>query len=165
MRPANPDASIRNIPQEYLEIYRLFRERVAQEDNLVNQRIGWVLWSNAIFFAFFVGITTIISGKSDPSIVARLSVAPIAIALAGIVCTIGLSLGIAAALNEIDYLYDIYFNRYPSIKHAVDDGLMPNLVGHRSNHIVGKIIPWCVPISMGLLWMVLLLFHYLDFRK
>jgi hypothetical protein len=158
------NGSAGNIAPEYLEIYRLFRERVNQEDNLVNQRIGWVLWSNAIFFAFFAGTTTIISGKGDPAIVGPLAAAPIIVALVGVVCTIGLSLGISAALNEIEYLCERY-NSHPSVRNAMQDGRVPNLVGHRNNHLLGKLIPWFVPISMGALWILLLMFHYLEFRK
>jgi hypothetical protein len=137
---------------------------VVQEDNLVNQRIGWVLWSNAIFFALFAGITTIISGKGDPAVVGPLSAAPIFVALVGVVCTLGLSFGISAALNEIGYLCERYIS-HPSVKNAKNDDRVPNLVGHRNNHPIGKLIPWFVPIAMGALWALLILLHYFEFRK
>jgi len=160
-----PSASLKQAPKEYLEIYSLYRERVSQEDNLVNHRMGWMLLSNAIFFGFFAALIAALSNdRATGSSFSRFSFVPTTIALFGIICTGGSIISIHAALDEIDYLHDIYRTMYPEIGEAERMRLMPSLVGHKNYHFFGTIVPRLMPWGIILLWVALIIFQHMEFR-
>jgi hypothetical protein len=43
---------------DYLRVYQLFRERVVQEDNLINHRMSWLIFSEAIVLGLWGTVTS-----------------------------------------------------------------------------------------------------------
>jgi hypothetical protein len=148
--------------EQYLKIYAIYRERVFQEDQIVNHRMGWMLTSNILLFTFYaVLIGKIGSGPTPPKDLSSSYVfAPIWVAGLGTICTAGSMFSINAALQEIEKLKSKYEElkkrlsiTYPQIAHAEAHGEIPHsIVGHDTHHAVGKIVPWLIPGSILMLW-------------
>jgi hypothetical protein len=132
--------------ERLLKIYALYRERISQEDNLINHRMSWLLWSQAIFFAFWVGLANgkfaAIGDAFGPKGIlwADLVIAGIGMTFAG-----SSRLSIKAAQEEIEYLKDICYGRHSDLKDAAERRQIPSLVGHKDRHKYGHVTPTYSP--------------------
>jgi hypothetical protein len=139
---------------ESLRVYELYRARVSQEDALVNHRMGWFLWSNAILFGFLVGLTSV-SNANSAATNALLLRGPWFVISAGVLCTLSSMFVINAALDEIEHLRTIYRAHHPQNVRAENEGRIPGLVGHRHHHFIGKCVPLMMPVIVLILWVAL----------
>jgi len=165
------------IDRDELEIHRLYRERIVQEDNIINHRMMWMIVSQAFLLATFVAL----SQKVDLFAATRV------VCVTGIVLAFGSKFAIRAAQDEIDELRAKYIQMYPPGKEGkrlsrhvefwmnlVDLRLskqteeythvfrlagsgshyLPGLTGSRNFHIFGHIVPKTVPLMLMVLWVV-----------
>jgi hypothetical protein len=83
---------------EDIEIYRMFRQRIVEEDNLINHRMSWMLWSEAIVFAIWAVLAVPDrAARFNPEIV---HVALFLIALGGLFIAIWSKQSVSAAQKE-----------------------------------------------------------------
>jgi hypothetical protein len=146
-----------------LKIYTLYRERISQEDNLINHRMSWLLWSQAIFFAFWIGL----ANGTFEKISLMVSSKAIAWAL-GIIAVIGGVLAessrraIGAAQAEIEYLVEVCHRRHTDLEQAARLEQIPSLVGHKRTHNVGHWVPKYSPFLFMVVWVVLIVFDLVQ---
>jgi hypothetical protein len=100
-----PGQTISFIDEDELQLYKLYRDRVVQEDNVINHRMTWMVLSQAFLTAFWAGMA-LKYFDTNPS---RVYFQPMSF-LCGIGFLLALSskLSIRAAQDEISALRDIY---------------------------------------------------------
>jgi hypothetical protein len=97
--------------KDKIELYDLIRKHIQHEDSLVNQRLTWLLYSQAFLFTFFYTLfTTILKQDEVIDIVLRVLVA---ISFFGVVLCV-LAIGsIWGAYQAIKHLRDFWFHQNP----------------------------------------------------
>jgi hypothetical protein len=141
------------IPSEsQLTIYRLYRERIVEEDNLIGHRMQSMLWSQAIMLALWASIGVTIS--RDTSIFYKLApYLACVIGILGILFAYCSKVSIKAGQDEIEFIKDRYAERFPD---ASGNYLIPELTGHRKAHQLGHVLPTWLPALFIVLWCVLI---------
>jgi hypothetical protein len=157
------------LPEEearFLGIYGLYRERVSQEDNLINHRMSWMLWSQAILFAFWAstgnGSLSLLADAASKHEAAFLQ---LIIGVVGFFFAFGSRVSIKAAQDEIKYLADICFAKYPDLKKAMDHNVIPDLIGHKKGRLLSHIVPSGAPFLFMLMWVALVAFGIYHIYK
>ncbi len=86
------------------ELFELLREQIVHEDSLVNQRLNWLLLSQAFLFAALTSVIT--SDKIDPGLQAW---APFGIAIVGGVFNVYSFFGLSAAYMSLRNLRETWY--------------------------------------------------------
>ncbi len=87
------------------DLYGMIREQIRHEDNLVNQRLNWLLLSQAFLFTLFTSILTADRSQNSRYIDTRVEVwIPCFIAATGIILALLSFLGIVAAFSSLKEL-------------------------------------------------------------
>ena len=130
-----------------LDEYRLFRSRIVEEDNLINHRMNWLLWTSAILMSFWGA--TVIATLRDHDISGEivriyLFCAGVIIALAGEALAISSRISISAARAEVERIRDEYYNyiRNRDISIVLLRSVTGEMRPHLSGHLSAKFIPW-----------------------
>ena len=122
LSPDNPKPPL--IDPDELQIHRLYREHIVQEDNLINHRMMWMVLSQAFMLAIWGVLAQHVF--RDPPVNFRLLVHIIAII--GFLFALGSKLAIRAAQDEIDELRNKYLSFYPtdtpSVPHPIWDWII-----------------------------------------
>jgi len=146
------------IDDDELLIHSLYRERIVQEDNLINHRMMWLVLSQAFMLALWSAILNQLFNS-------HLSVKWIMLGIVdgmGIIFSAGSFASIRAAQREVDELRDSFLTLYPQDFSARDPShpqktLLPRLTARKHFHIVGHALPTLMPILLTLMWLGLLL--------
>jgi hypothetical protein len=142
-------------PEDYLRVYELFRERVVQEDTLINYRMTWMIFSEAIIIALWGAINSqdlLIKACHQNPPDPRIYYVALALCATGILFAFGGWLTISAAKAEIAYIRDgIYNTKY---KFIADDDRIPKLTGSAKRHSIwyGHIMGWGCPLLFVAVW-------------
>lgn len=152
------------IDERELQIHKLYRERIVQEDNLINHRMMWMILSQAFLFALWGVAAKGADQKFD------LSVFTYVIDVTGFFLAISSALSLAAARGEIDELRIKYLELYPIIKppeaaskwsgkyitpNSGERNILPGLTGSKHFHPLGHGVDVLMPIWLACLWIVL----------
>jgi hypothetical protein len=112
------------IDKDELQIHRLYRERIVQEDTLINHRMMWMVLSQAFMLAIW-GVLVQHIFRDHPvnfRILAKI------IAALGFLFALGSKLAIRAAQDEIDEIRARYLCLYPTtiapVVHAAWDWII-----------------------------------------
>ena len=99
------------------ELYELIREQIRHEDELVNQRLNWLLLSQG---SLFLGLTSILTNKLDPQIQTW---APLGIAIVGAVFNIYSFVGLNAAYKSLRNLRQSWYQiNGEETEHGIQNG-------------------------------------------
>jgi hypothetical protein len=49
--------TIAGIGEDQLQLYKLYRDRIVQEDNVINHRMTWMMVSEAFLLTGYLGLT------------------------------------------------------------------------------------------------------------
>jgi len=138
-----PDKSEDSFPsEEELSYFWLYRHRIDMEDHLTNHRVTWLIITQSLLIALWVG--------------ARKEMGPwlgvltfmVAIAWAALIFA-----GLCAAQREIRRLNEQYSTNYPrGVRHPK----LPLLIGDTLGHGLGKFAPYGVPFLFAIVWICLL---------
>jgi len=136
-----------------LEAYQLFRSRIEHEDNLIIQRLSWLLASQAFLFTAYA-ITTNGLSSLEPKIASRFFeqsgllfrlIPTVAIGVALLIY-----IGILAALRAIRQLRRLYQARPTSPD-------LPPIQTAATTRLLGLSAPLLLPLLFISVWLVLLL--------
>jgi hypothetical protein len=152
------------IDDDELKIHKLYRDRIVQEDNLINHRMMWMILSQAFIFGLWGA--SFKASTSDP-IFATLGYV---LDVFGCIFALWSHATLAAARGEIDELRKNYLEFYPNdaaseteskasgkfiSRKSVRRDILPGLTGskhfHPTGHIVGRYMPRC----LALVWLLL----------
>lgn len=159
--PADPPL----IDENELVIHRLYRERIVQEDNLINHRMMWMILSQAFMFALWAAIMKAGDDQSP-----HFYLFGYVVDVTGALFAVGGWFSIAAARGEINELRRNYLQFYPNsnegeraskaankfiARTSVRRDILPGLTGSKHFHRMGHIVDWLMPLWLALMWAVL----------
>src|SRR6202035_173067 len=108
-KPCSMPRTISPIDEDELQIHKLYRERIVQEDNLINHRMTWMIISQAFLLATFGAFAQKIFGPSPENLYTETRI----VCVIGMIFALGSKLSIRAAQDEIDGLRVKYLDMYP----------------------------------------------------
>lgn len=127
------------------KLHKLYRERIVQEDNLINHRMMWMMLSQAFIAAFWSQL----HNGHFPSLLLAL------IAVIGLGFSGASKLSIMAAQHEIKFLNEKFDELYP-----IKNILQPSLLGTGEHHNWGHTAAKYTPIVMMLMWFIFLIYSF-----
>jgi hypothetical protein len=142
-----------SLHEDPLRVYALLRERIVQEDTLINHRMGWFLFFHAILLAFIGVIFAQNTIKSD-CINHDYGIywLCVMVCFLGSLISLGTSCSIIAAKNEIGRIVRIYETEYPQSLKLQKQGKIPSLTGDMKWHFLGYIVNTYVPVLFIFVW-------------
>lgn len=161
----------REFPEEEpcREHYAVFRGYVTHEDDLINQRIHWLLLVSSFMFASLAVIISQAHTLTDMSLFAQsrlpvplLSVAVVAIALSGLSFAMVSEGGILAAARAQEQLSEAWKNAKALYPHHWDR--YPHILGGGSDaaHLDGLAYPAHILLLLKLVWSAILVVGVVD---
>jgi hypothetical protein len=139
-------------PISGLDIYRVFRDRIEHEDNLIIQRLSWLVASQSFLFTAYA-ITTNGLSSLDPKIASRfveqsgLLFRLIPTVAIGVALLIYIS--ILAALKAIRQMRHLYQSKSPTPE-------LPPIQTSATTRLLGLFAPLVLPLLFVSVWLVLL---------
>lgn len=136
-----------------VELYRLFRSRIEHEDNLIIQRLSWLVASQSFLFTAYAITTNGLSG-ADPKLTGPyLEQAALLFRLiptVAICVALLISIGILAALRAIRQMRKLYQSKFvpPDV---------PPIQTSATTRLLGLSAPLLLPLLFVSVWLVLLL--------
>ena len=128
-----------------INVNAMFRRRIVEEDTLINQRMSWMIWSEALLLTAW---SAAFIKHTDPSLgeTFRPAIHWILFGLAAFGCGVAVLswTAILSARKEIDHLVSLYQRRFPEVE---GDSRLPKLTGNAANHLLGHLVPYLVPIG------------------
>src|SRR5437870_1087883 len=140
-------------PLSGLEYYHLIRQRIEHEDNLIVQRLSWLVASQSFLFTAYAIVLNGLTASPPPAAGAlmhqqmRLSRL---IPLAGILTCALIYVGIVAAVKAIAGLRRTYRSRFPS-----DETDLPGIQTGGLTRALGLAAPLLLPLVFIGVWLYL----------
>jgi hypothetical protein len=138
-----------------LERYQLFRSRIEHEDNLIMQRLSWLMASQSFLFTAYAIVTNGLStsiGGSGNVYVNRLTVLVEIIPVVALLNSLLILVSIAGALKAVRELRCRYRQQAEILE------LLP-LQTSRVARVLGLSAPIILPLLFLTVWLFLLLHH------
>jgi len=151
------------IDEDELLVHTLYRERIVEEDNLINHRMMWLVLSQAFLLALWSAILNQLFNG-------HLSVKWITLGvidIMGLVFSAGSYASIRAAQLEIGELRESFLKLYPFDFSAEEANhpqktLLPRLTARKHFHRVGHAVPTLMPIMLTFMWLGLFVITILQ---
>jgi len=133
------------------DYYKLYRDRVTVEDQLVYYRMSWLLVSQTIMFSIWASAFVREKGQSSPPF-GTLTMAVLGVMICGVVYP-----GIWAALAAIDRLKEEYDRKQRALNGSDQArerrlALLPDLVSGGRVSFWGRIGPFVLPPLFAVAW-------------
>lgn len=125
-----------------LEYYKLYRDRVVNEDTLIYHRLSWFLGSQTILFILWAAVL-----KGPTSIQTPFHAVTVGFCIFGLVSCFVSTLGVWAALSEIAHL-QVRYEKYNPSPHV----MLPPIVGNPDHHLLGKVPPYLLIVAVAVGW-------------
>jgi hypothetical protein len=132
---------------EEMEFYRLYRERIVNEDTLIYQRLSWLTTAQTIMFSF-TAIAFFRGGRGQLDTAGTVIMCSLGI----LMCLVSFT-GVCAALQAIEEVKLDYEKSYPG---AHPHPLLPRLAGHSRTHRAGRRVPFLIPPMFIVAWLAVL---------
>jgi hypothetical protein len=136
-----------------LERYQLFRGRIEHEDNLVMQRLSWLMASQSFLFTAYAIVTNALTNSMTNNrgmlFVGRLSALEDLIPIVSLMNSLLIFVSILAALKAIRELRREYRNQVGNL-----EGLA--LQTSRMTRVLGFSAPVVLPLVFVMVWLFLL---------
>jgi len=136
-----------------LERYQLFRNRVEHEDNLIIQRLSWLMASQSFLFTAYAIVTNALTASASRNVntfinhlLALVKIIPVVALLNSLL----IAASIVAALIAINQLRCGYKKEGPTL------GILP-LQTSRVPRVLGLAAPVILPLLFFAVWLYLLL--------
>jgi hypothetical protein len=156
------------VDNDELFVHTLYRERIVQEDNLINHRMMWMVLSQAFMLALWGSILNQVF--NDHLIFKWITLA--AVDVMGLIFSAGSFVSIRAAQLEIDELRDSYLKLYPwdfSAEKTPDRDsrktILPRLTARKHFHRLGHAMPTGMPIMLIFMWVGLFVITVIQALK
>ena len=121
----------------------MFRRRVVEEDTLINQRMSWMIWSEALLLAAW---SAAFIKETDPTLAHTFQSAVgwilWGLSLFGCVIAALSEVAVVSAQREISRLGKMYKTNFPEVE---QDTRLPKLTGSFFTHHFGHAVPYIVP--------------------
>lgn len=136
-----------------LERYQVFRSRIEHEDNLVMQRLSWLMASQSFLFTAYAivsnALSTAIASNSGKVFVSRLSTLEDIVPIVALLNSLLIFVSIIAALIAIKQLRREYYGRPGNLQGMA-------LQTSRMTRVLGFSAPVLLPLLFLSVWLYLL---------
>lgn len=133
-----------------LRVYELFRERVVEEDAIINHRMTWMFWSQAIILALWGALA---SQRLNEAVCKshdlQIQHALLALSVIGVAFSLISFFSVFAAKSEINNIKRAYRRRYP---HIYSNDAIPKLTGESWRHFTGHLVDMFATGLLCALW-------------
>lgn len=134
------------IDDDELQMHKLYRERIVQEDNLINHRMMWMVLSEAFLLVLWATVAQKQLGYQLSLLRAMMAF----ISIVGILISIGSWASISAAHGEIDELRSKYVDVFKN-----GNNRLPGLTGSKHYHPIGHLVTKYFPAVLTVVWIIL----------
>lgn len=137
-----------------LEIYKVYREYVQHEDNLINHRSSWNATVQAFLFAAFaVAVQSRVDARTEFTRQLTFFAGAWLIPLVGLFVALATLFSVIAASRAIRALERKYTEIYAPW-HVNRPAHLPSLTGGGSSwaHLTGFALPFVIPVLLALAW-------------
>lgn len=147
-------------PLSGLEYYQLIRERIEHEDNLVVQRLSWLVASQSFLFTAYAIVLNGLTGTAAAATLLHphLRLSRLIPVVAILTCAL-IYVSIVAAVKAIATLRRSYRSRFPS-----DEIDLPGIQTGRLTRTLGLCAPLLLPLVFISVWLYLAA-QGLDYRR
>jgi hypothetical protein len=158
--PPSNNGSAEGFRELRLTVYRLYRERIVHENNVIDHRLSWMLWSEAIILTLWGSIAAglLTNTKLDRWTTFLIIILQVVLGIFGLLIGCFSRLGIKAAQTEILRMKATYRGIDEKYDRYERDPVIPELSAKEelaaSAQRLVSIIPW----SMIVLWSALVLY-------
>ena len=144
----------RNDRRDRFEVYR---DYVTHEDNLIKNRMTWLILVQSFFFTSFA-LAVVRLSDSDPIVAEKITVFLHTTAWLGIAVGLATCGAVLAALNSIDGLRSLWDILRTDNNAFTNDKTLPELTGGGKTFasIYGVLLPIVVPLIFAVTWGYLL---------
>lgn len=143
------------------QYYQIQRQRVVDEDNLLNIRNTWVLFFSTALGTLFAGISAF--ERVELGTLTLADFVRISCGLIGFIICVVASLAAHAALAEMTKLNTDYIDTRDA-RFANDPLLPQSLLGKNNRHEIGHRLSQGVPVFFSIVWLLVLLFSFVNLR-
>jgi hypothetical protein len=161
-KPGEAEAAPK-LADDFVMMYRLHRDRVTQEDAVINHRMTWLLWSQAILFGLWGGLFAGELNYFDILIKHYIAYFGLKIfegtlCIAAGIASFGSWLTLIAAIDEIERIKRLYKNIKTTFGYtkSCEEELFGMVTGRRVHYIWGHIVTKCGPWFFVFIWVILL---------
>ena len=141
-----------------LEYYNLIRSRIEHEDNLVVQRLSWLVASQSFLFTAYAIVTNGLATQpdllalppSDARFLAQLQLLNQLIPVVGTLTSVLIYVSILAAVASMRRLRDSYHSRFPD-----DERGVPPIMTAAPIRLFGHSAAVLLPLVFITIWLVL----------
>jgi hypothetical protein len=142
---------------DLLTAHRMFRARMVQEDQLINYRTSWSIWTQGIFMALWGGLATLVTNTpcnhSHALMFDRLMYALCGVGFLFALGTLG---SIIAALREMRGLIKQFGDNYlKDDEKQSPPPWLPSLIGAQWLHVFGHVLSIGGPGITIIVWVFL----------
>jgi hypothetical protein len=145
-------------PLSSADYYQLIHSQIDNEDNLLNQRFIWLVFSQSFMFSAFATVANAPEKAKAPFFGASQDSLFWLLPVIAIVSTGLIYIGILSSLKSLATLRD-HYNQYPQDETVK---AYPPMQGSRPSSVVGRLAPMVLPSIFALAWvtiMALQVFH------
>ena len=142
-------------PLPALEQYRLFRSRLEHEDNLISQRLSWLVASQSFLFTAYAIVLNELGTPDTPTAAEVMEQRQLLFRLIPIVAVLTcgfISMSILAAVRAIVMLRDLYRARV-----AETNPVLPPIQTSVVTRRMGLLAPLLLPVVFICVWLFLLM--------
>jgi hypothetical protein len=129
------------------EFYRLYRQRVVDEDTLIYQRLSWLITAQTIMFSF-TATAFFRTGAGEIN-----TKGTVIMCILGVLICLVSYVGVVAALYAIKEITCNYQHRYPAPQ---PNHSLPKLIGDSWTHRTGRLVPFLIPPMFIVAWLAIL---------
>jgi hypothetical protein len=131
-----------------LQMYTLIRAQIEHEDNLINQRLAWLLASQSFLFTAFAILLNAPEHVKIPAFDAKIAVISQMVPLVGLLSDILIYVSIFAGIIAMRKLRAHWLALYP----AHPDDRLPLIQGPAISRDMGHAAPLLLPLIFLLIW-------------
>jgi hypothetical protein len=139
------------------EYYRLIKQQIDHQDNLVNQRVIWQIIAQAFFFSAYASLLNAPKEAKGPPFDAEQQLLLWLLPIAGLFTGLVTYPGILSSIKTIDYLRKLY-DEYSHGKAPVDASsrLYPHIQGPPHLRRWASLAPLVMPLIFAVTWLIVI---------
>jgi len=141
-------------PLNPLQYYQLLRDRIEHEDNLVIQRLSWMVASQSFLFTAYAivlnGLNSLPPSPAPPPFINQQMLVFRVVPVVGILTCVLIYVSILAAVKSMARLRNMYHSRFGS-----EDKDLPAVQSKAALRLLGSAAPLLLPPIFTVVWLFL----------
>jgi len=143
---------------EACAIWNIYRGKVVAEDALINHRMSWMLWAEAILYAMWGVIALPDREKAFNPVLVHSTMS--ALSFVGLLVCIWTNRSISAAIREVNMVIKDYRDNHSNI---CSQYKLPGIISEQDIHWLGYTIVKTLPTCFGILQLATLIYSVVSY--